>query len=136
MKFVNLVAFTAAAAALSSVSEAQEKPPRNESRIIVAGQRTQFYAWYSLNPDCSPKEPVTLRVLKQPANGVFEHMPGQGFPSSAADSKLQKCSLDRRDGTLFFYTPKAGFVGTDQLEAEVINSTGQSVKLRFRLTVK
>ena len=115
---------------------AQELAVLNETRVVASGQRSQVWFHYSLQPDCTPTGPITIRILKQPANGKLEHEAGRWFPFFKPDNVRNHCNTKQADGFLFFYTSNGGFTGQDQTEIEAITSTGSSRKVRLRINVK
>jgi hypothetical protein len=113
-----------------------EFPAATREATVLAGQRTQVYSAFYLNPDCTPVGPIVVRTLKAPLSGKFENEAGTGFPAYKADNSRFKCNEQRHETTLIYYTANASFVGKDQAEVELFYSDGHTKHLTFLLQEK
>lgn len=115
---------------------AQELPVMNESRVALSGQKTRVLTQFHLNPDCTATGPLTLRIVKQPSKGKIEQETGKWTPGFKQDSPRASCNDKMVDGVAVQYTSNESYTGLDEFEVELFTVTGQSKKIRIRVTVK
>lgn len=121
---------------LSTHARAQELPAMNESRVALTGQKTRVLTQFHLNPDCSATGPLTLRIIKLPSQGKIEQETGKWPPGFKQDAPRASCNDKMVDGVAVHYTSNENYTGLDEFEVELFTVTGQSKKIRIRVTVK
>ena len=119
----------------ASAAHAQTKI-QNGERTVLGDTRTSAWTYYHLTPDCNQGGPITVRVLKQPSQGMLEIERDRGFTNYAADNIRAKCNAQEVELTRVWYKSNADFKGRDQAQLEAFFSTGTSIKTTLQITVK
>ena len=118
-----------------STANAQTKQTTYE-RTALSDARTSVRTFYNLTPDCNQNGTITVRVLKQPAQGTLEIAGDRGFTNYAADNIRAKCNAQEVELTRVWYKSNADFKGRDQALLEAFFTTGHSIKTTLQITVK
>ena len=119
----------------TSAADAQTKV-RSDEATALSDARTSVRTFYNLTPDCNQNGTITVRVLKQPAQGTLEIAGDRGFTNYAADNVRAKCNAQEVELTRVWYKSNADFKGRDQAQLEAFFSTGTSIKTTLQITVK
>jgi hypothetical protein len=119
---------------LSAAVSAQEI--KTIERVVLGETRTRILIFYALDPNCSPTGTVTLRIIKQPANGTLESDHGPAFPEYPKDGIRFKCNSQETDAIRLWYQSKPGFKGRDPAELEVFYPNGGYLQAKLSVVVK
>ncbi len=120
---------------IAAAAAAVELPAGTITPVVLSETRTLVFSAYNHNPDCSVQEVPIARITKRPAKGEVEIEEGSGYSHYPKNSQLYECNTKQTLMSNIFYTSAKGFKGSDNFEIEVF-STGNSRKIRFRVTVK
>jgi hypothetical protein len=109
---------------MSSLASAQEiaTPPIN--KIVLSGERTRVWMTYDLNPNCSPKGEIRLRLIEPPKHGDIEMVTEKGFTVYPKDSQMYSCNEKQSDVHAYYYRSRDGFTGKDRFVGEAFYSNG------------
>ncbi|MBB3234309.1 hypothetical protein [Phyllobacterium endophyticum] len=78
-----------------------------------AGHKTGLLNNYMVNPDCSSGRTPDFKVVTAPANGTVDLWRGTVSPSFRPGHPQEKCNARKIAAVGAYYTPRAGFVGSD-----------------------
>jgi hypothetical protein len=96
--------------------------------------RLNFVA--SVNPDCSDMGRPTIRLRQAPQHGTVEIAPAMDFPRFPTNDVRSACNQRRIAGTSARYVSRAGFLGTDFVDVDIIYVTGGMIHHTFSIDVK
>lgn len=99
-------------------------PMRDEARL-------ELHA--SLNPDCSDRDGVDIRVTVPPQHGTATVRHEAGFLDLPPRSPNYKCIGQKHDGVRVVYRREPGFVGTDSLTYDVYFPSGVSYVIHYTI---
>ncbi|MCA3644311.1 MAG: hypothetical protein IOB85_06575 [Methylobacterium sp.] len=84
-----------------------------EARTVAAGKRTALGSFALYSPvECAASSTPESRVATQPANGKVEVVPERRTVSGP------QCKPFQMQVQMIYYTPKAGFRGTDYVSVD------------------
>ena len=104
-------------------------------RAVTSGLEHEMGLWVSLNPDCSSRGDVAIRIITPPGHGTMTVGKGSGFPSYPEDNVRRFCNIRTTPGTVVKYRSEAGFSGRDSAIAKVLWPDGTLVSVEFRIAV-
>jgi hypothetical protein len=90
----------------------------------MSGKRTIVFTASDSNPDCSPREPPTIRIKQRPKHGSVSVAVEEGYTNYPKDSQLAPCNLQKREVTQIYYTSNERFLGKDTVSLEWFYSGG------------
>ena len=99
------------------------------------GTTTTVNFAFSINADCSSDGLPTVRIDKQPANGIARAVPRDGFTRMSQAGLPALCSDKKISGVAVEYTPNKNYLGPDFLEFETVTKTGTTI-FRAPVTVE
>ena len=105
-------------------------------RTALAGDTIKMDFFVSLNPDCSPTGPQTVRVTQSPNYGRLAVSKAEDFITFPATNVRSACNTKRVPGMRIEYTPQAGYSGLDYMAIEVITANGFERTRSYYVTVK
>ena len=105
-------------------------------RTALAGDTIKMDFFVSLNPDCSPTGPQTVRVTQNPSNGHLKVSKAEDFITFPATNVRSACNTRRVPGMRIEYTPQPGYSGSDYMAIEVITANGFERNRSYYVTVK
>jgi len=106
------------------------------TRTVVSGQTMRIGFYNTTNPDCTAVGRTTIRLTYPPEHGRATITQTTGFPSFPQSNVRSACNTRRVAGTAINYTSQRGFVGTDNLQVEVIFASGTSRQVSYTLNVR
>jgi hypothetical protein len=122
---------------LSSSAFAQEGLEKKQfTRVVASGtnQRIGFYT--SLNPDCTARGKINIRITKQPEHGSTETTPEINFPTYPKEHVRAKCNDHKVRGMQVNYKSAEKYVGSDELELLVLFPNGFAWEVRYNMDVR
>jgi hypothetical protein len=125
-----------AIAALITVAAAGVANAQNteEIRKTAAAGGVLILAHYaSVNPDCTSKGKVVVRLVNAPAHGSIALKQGSDFTTF---SGAKQCNVRKVEGVTAVYRPDRGFVGPDVLGVDIIYPSGRERFQNYTITVK
>ena len=105
-------------------------------RYAVGGKKSIFSNYYSLKMDCSPSDWMDVKLTKSPENGEAKLVEMMTQANYNAPNPRVKCNGKSVKSTALQYTPHKGYVGSDSIEVEMINTAGQRNTYTYNITVK
>ena len=89
---------------VSSSAFAQGGAEKKEfTRVVGSGTKQQIGFYTSLNPDCTARCNIDIRVTKQPEHGSIETTTTTNFPGYPKESNRYKCNEHKVRGVQFNY---------------------------------
>ena len=131
-------AFITAAMWMSFAACAQEAKAPAEipvDRSAVSGRPQRIYIFYSVNPDCSSRGEVDVRIVSPPAHGEVHLEKGHDFPNYGRDNPRAECNRQEVPAQALFYKSSAGYSGPDAVVIEALYPDGNSYATRIRIDV-
>jgi len=115
-----------------------DRPPTASEfkRTAVVDHSREVDFLYNLNPDCSSIVIAAVRTLEEPQHGKLTVRKGSGFTNYPKDDLHAACNRRRSEGMLMDYRPDAGYLGSDSLTVDIINSNGTSQKRHYVIAVE
>ncbi len=104
--------------------------------IAASGKRSRLATMFSLNPDCSLNDYLTVNLLSSPTHGTASVERGHFFPNYASNNAHSVCNSKPADGTAVWYESVQGYVGNDAVELEVIRTDGRAGRFSYHIEVK
>jgi hypothetical protein len=89
-----------------------------------------------VNPDCSTKGSVTIRVVEPPQNGRVGIVSAKVFPGYSESNPRSHCNQRGVTGKEAKYTSRRGYTGPDHVAIEVIFPDGKYRRLSYSIVVK
>jgi hypothetical protein len=117
----NLLLTVLAFGLLSSSALAQEGLEKKQFTRVVGSRTKQQVGFYtSLNPDCTTRGNIDIRVTKQPEHGSADTTTAINFPSYPKEHVRFKCNEHKVKGMQVNYKSAEKYVGNDELELLVL----------------
>ena len=91
---------------------------------VVSGQPIKLHFSYAVNPDCSPRGEITVRVTSSPQHGQVSIVRAQDFPSFVNENPRSICNRRRVPGVSLRYVSQRGFIGSDSFAVETVYPDG------------
>ena len=120
--------------ALTLAAGAHAQTYSNGSKTMVAGGTLLLGHYANVNPDCSSRGPVEVRVISGPTSGAVRVTPGSGYGYFSGD--YEHCNANKVFGTNVMYTPQRGFIGSDSVQLDAIFPNGRERIETFTIIVK
>jgi TonB family protein len=89
-----------------------------------SGAPIEIEYWYTVNPDCTSRGDVKIRVTTAPRHGTLEFLDGWGYSSFPADNLRDTCNRRGVTGTHAYYRSEPGFTGQDSVSTKVLYPDG------------
>jgi hypothetical protein len=106
------------------------------AKVIIDGRTLKVDSFMALNPDCSSLGPTAVRVIQPPRHSTVDMRPGQDFSRFAKENIRAHCNASRAPATLVYYTPSAGYKGSDAFEVEAVFANGSTRKATYQLEAR
>jgi hypothetical protein len=121
---------------MSSAAPAQELPTPPINKTVLSGEKTRVWMAYDLNPDCSPRGEIRLRLIEPPKHGDVEMVTEKGFTTYPKDRQMYSCNEKQSDVHAYYYHSRDGFTGKDRFVGEVFYSNGAYRKAVINVDVR
>jgi hypothetical protein len=122
---------------LSSSALAQEGPEKKQfTRVVGSGTKQPIGFYTSLNPDCTTRGNIDIRVTKQPEHGSTETTTTINFPSYPKEHVRFKCNEHKVRGVQFNYKSAEKYVGSDELDLLVLFPAGFAWEVHYNIDVR
>ncbi len=102
---------------------------------VARDKRSRLATAFSLNPDCSRAEDVTIRILASPTHGVATVETGRFYPNYPPANIHSACNARLAGGLVTWYRPTPGYTGADAVELEIIGDAGGAIRKDFHIEV-
>jgi hypothetical protein len=133
----NLLLTVLAFGLLSSSAFAQEGLEKKQfTRVVASGTNVLIGFFTSLNPDCTARGNINIRVTKQPEHGSTETTPTINFPGYPKEHVRFKCNDHKVRGMQVNYKSAEKYVGSDELELLVLFPNGFGWEVRYNIDVR
>ena len=106
------------------------------SKVAAAGKPLELYWAASVNPDCSSRGAVTIKVVEPPSHGRVTVNRTGVFTNFSAANVRQHCNTRRVAGVKAFYTSQRNYQGPDRVAFEVIWPSGKYERRNVSITVR
>jgi hypothetical protein len=137
MKMKNLLLTVLAFGLLSSSVFAQEGLEKKQFTRVVPSGTNQLISFYtSLNPDCSARGNLNIRVTKQPEHGTVETVATTNFPTYPKEHIRSKCNDHKVRGVQLNYKSAEKYVGDDALDLLVLFPNGFAWEVHYDISVR
>lgn len=110
--------------------------PINASFTAVSGTPLLIFHYSALNPDCSPRGEIVVRVTGEPAHGQVRTVPASGYSSYVQPNPRNACNDRKTPGIDVIYTAQAGYAGPDVFNVDAIFPGGGESEATDHITVK
>jgi hypothetical protein len=105
-------------------------------RYAIGGRKSIFAHYYSLKLDCSLSGWQEVKLSKSPENGEAKLREEMTVINYSAPNPRVKCNGRSTKSMALEYVPTKGYTGSDSIEVELINESGQQIKYTYNITVK
>ncbi|ABC93863.1 hypothetical conserved protein (plasmid) [Rhizobium etli CFN 42] len=117
-------------------AQAQAIEKESTSATVISGSRTVIYQSSFVHPDCTTAALPRLKVLDGGKHGKIQIVHEKVFPNFARSSPRYKCNGRKVDGAVVYYTPGAGFTGSDKVRLRESSESEAGVwEITARVTV-
>jgi hypothetical protein len=106
------------------------------TRVVPSGKRQQIGWYHYLNPDCTVRGEIVVRVTKEPEHGKIETVAGKQFAFYKKDNIRSRCNEHKVPGKLVFYKSEDKYVGDDVVDLLVIFDNGYAWDLHININVR
>jgi hypothetical protein len=106
------------------------------TKVVVAGTKQRIGFFHFLNPDCSARSDINIRVTKEPEHGAIDTASVTDFAHYRKDNLRYKCNQQRVRGTEVKYKPAEKYVGSDEVELTVIFGEGFAWEVHYDIKVR
>lgn len=124
------------ALSLSAQSEPYIPSQYRETKGALSGQAQSLDYFYSLDPTCTPRGTVTIRVASQPDEGNITISQDEDYPSYPASNTRSQCNTKKTTVSRITYQSKPGYTGTDEATIEVLFPDGSYRKIDYTIDVR
>jgi hypothetical protein len=107
-----------------------------EPKFAVSGKPLRLNFVWSMNPDCTVKGVVTVRMLRAPQHGQLSIDQGPGYSRFRPSNQRYPCNRQQTQGVVVSYISNAGYTGSDSATVEYIDPDGSYWKSEYAITVK
>jgi hypothetical protein len=142
MKMKNLLLTVLAFGLLSSSAFAEEQPrqeglqKKQLTRVVASGAKVRINFYGSLNPDCTTRGDVDVRVTKQPEHGTVEITAATNFPGYPKERDRYKCNQHKVKGMQVIYKSAEKYTGNDEFDLLILFPTGFAWEHHFDVNVR
>jgi hypothetical protein len=137
MKMKNLLLTVLAFGLLSSSAFAQEGLEKKQfTRVVPSGTNQLISFCTSLNPDCTARGNINIRVTKQPEHGTVETVATTNFPTYPKEHIRSKCNDHKVRGVQLNYKSAEKYVGDDALDLLVLFPNGFAWEVHYDISVR
>jgi TonB family protein len=118
----------------ASVNDGLRK--RESIRYSPSGKTRTVWFVHVVNPDCSPKGSIDIKMTKKPEHGTVEIVPAEGFPSFGMNNIHFKCNTRKVTGFNINYKSSGGYTGIDDFTIFVIWPDGYADEVLYKMDVR
>ena len=104
--------------------------------VAASGKPSRLASAFSLHPDCSLNDYITVRVLAAPTHGTATVERGRFYPTYPRTNDRSACNAHPAEGTVVWYRSEPGYVGSDAVELEIIETDGRAGRVDYHIEVK
>jgi hypothetical protein len=90
------------------------------TRVIASGKKERIGFFNALDPDCTSRGDVNIRVTKQPEHGTIETAPATLFPNYAKEQIRYKCNQHKVKGVQVNYKSAEKYVGDEAFDLLIL----------------
>ena len=105
------------------------------SKTTIPGKTIWISFHYEVNPDCTLLAIPTVQVLAGPQHGTTSIRSENIFPDFESSNIRHKCNSTKVGGINVYYTPSAGFRGSDQVTLRSTYKSGNVDEIKIRINV-
>ena len=120
----------------SRILTAEGLDKKQFTRVVASGTKQQIGFYTSLNPDCTTRGNIDIRVTKQPEHGSTDTTTAINFPSYPKEHVRFKCNEHKVEGMQVNYKSTEKYVGSDELELLVLFPGGFAWEVRYNIDVR
>jgi hypothetical protein len=106
------------------------------NKVAAAGRPLELYWATSVNPDCTSRGPVTIKVVVPPSHGRVIIKRSGVFTNFSAANVRQHCNTRRVSGVTAFYTSRRNYQGPDRVAIEVFWPSGRHLRQEVSIAVR
>ena len=106
------------------------------TRVVPSGANQSIGFYTSLNPDCTSRGTVDIRITKQPKHGALNIAAATGFPNYPKENIRYKCNQHRVKGMQINYKSVVKYSGDDALELLVLFPNGFAWEVQYDVSVR
>jgi hypothetical protein len=106
------------------------------TRVVASGTNQRIGFFYALQPDCTARGNINIRVTKQPEHGSTETIGTITFPGYPKEHVRFKCNDHKVRGMQVNYKSAEKYVGGDELELFVLFPNGFAWEVRYNIDVR
>jgi hypothetical protein len=106
------------------------------TKYVVSGRPLKLDFATSINPDCSSIGRATIRVSRAPEQGRVTVTQSTDFPRFPPSNIRSQCNGRRVAVAAINYVSQRGFIGTDNVEVEIIFASGSLRHENFTINVR
>ena|SRR5215831_13872428 len=106
------------------------------TRVVISGTKGRIGFFTSVNPDCSAKNDVAIRITKQPEHGTIDTTMTTDYANYPKENIRSKCNQHKVRGTQVNYKSEDKYVGNDEADVLVIFGDGFAWEVHFGISVR
>jgi hypothetical protein len=85
-------------------------------RVVASGISNQLAFFFALNPDCSSRGDMVVRIIKKPEHGSAEASAISGYLRASQVKEHPNCAKDKVKGIALNYKAESKYTGDDALD--------------------
>jgi hypothetical protein len=105
-------------------------------RVVASGISNQLGFFVTLNPDCSSRGDIVVRIVKKPEHGSAEVSAITGYLRAAQFKEHPNCAKNKVKGTALNYKAENKYTGDDALEVLMFYPDGWAWEVHVDLSVR
>jgi hypothetical protein len=106
------------------------------TRMVVSGTKSRIGFFHFLNPDCSARNDINVRVAKAPEHGTIDTGIATDYAYYRKDQIRFKCNQHKVRGTEIKYKSAEKYIGSDEAEVTVIFGDGFAWEVHYDIKVR
>jgi hypothetical protein len=104
-------------------------------KFVPTATDQKIYFLVSVDPDCSPQTPPTIRIVSKPQHGVINISDAEDYGAWQAPNIREKCNDKKTKGIKVSYKSDDGYTGDDEASILAIFSESSGQQFVFNIHV-
>jgi hypothetical protein len=105
-------------------------------RVVASGINNQLAFFVALNPDCTSRGEMVVRVINKPAHGGAETSPISDYLRAPQAKEFPNCAKQKVKGIALNYKSESKYVGDDALDVIGFYPDGWALEIHIDLSVR
>jgi hypothetical protein len=105
-------------------------------RVVASGITNQLAFFITLNPDCTSRGDIVVRIINKPAHGSVEAFATSAYLRASQVGQHPKCGQTKVKGIALNYKAENRYVGDDALDIVAFYPDGWAWEVHVDLSVR